>query len=493
MCEALEQPSRIDSLFIERAMIKVSENLRILAAEAALAEPQTIDTGAIDVLLYELRRKFAWVIVDLPRYVTPVHRVVLSTASRAILICERSLAGLRDTIPAADPLREQAPQTRLFLVESGAHGDRATVGKGEFEKAVGKSFDATLSYDPKAAGAAATCRLEAAADGRAAQRLLQGNPSAGPQLRRHPRRSEEASVRRHQPAMVSLFRKPPAEPDLDGRIAGLARRRGPASAQPAELQPEDSAPPSRRFAGLNGAPQPAPSALQSEPSLHIEAITATDAPLAEALPDPVQWQAPSPISSPFPLPGDEPNAEPEPFRPASVLFPQPKPEPADRRTVALRDQARQCAAAPRADSRAAPGRKCGGGAGVGRGRQHARREVLAAAKVALSTRLSSEILPERRSLLSRGELAKLVDAAVQAHFVRNAINADPLARRDLVTTILHELLNPGAPDPDALGHSPHNRTARWSRRRKRRSSRWCSSTWTSPPPRKCRGPPLRRS
>jgi len=155
LCEALEQPSRIDSLFIERAMIKVGENLRILAAEAAIAEPQVIDTGAIDVLLYELRRKFAWVVIDLPRVVTPIHRVVLSTASRAILLCERSLAGLRDTIRLQSLLREQAPQTRLLLVESGAHGDRATVGKGEFEKAVGKSFDATLPYDPKAAGAAA--------------------------------------------------------------------------------------------------------------------------------------------------------------------------------------------------------------------------------------------------------------------------------------------------------------------------------------------------
>jgi pilus assembly protein CpaE len=155
LCEALEQPSRVDSLFIERAMIKVSENLRILAAEAAVAEPQVIDTGAIDVLLYELRRKFAWVIVDLPRFVTPVHRVVLSTASRVILLCERSLAGLRDTIRLQALLREQAPQTRLLLIESGAHGDRATVGKGEFEKAVGKPFDGALSYDPKAAGAAA--------------------------------------------------------------------------------------------------------------------------------------------------------------------------------------------------------------------------------------------------------------------------------------------------------------------------------------------------
>lgn len=155
LCEALEQPSRIDSLFIERAMIKVSEHLRILAAEASVSEPQVIDTGAMDVLLYELRRKFGWVIVDLPRIVTPIHRVVLSTATRAILLCERTLAGLRDTIRLQALLREQAAQTRLFLIDSGAHGDRATVGKSEFEKAVGKSFDGTLSYDPKAAGAAA--------------------------------------------------------------------------------------------------------------------------------------------------------------------------------------------------------------------------------------------------------------------------------------------------------------------------------------------------
>src|SRR3984957_1809913 len=47
LCEALEQPSRIDSLFIERAMIKVTDNLRILAAEAAIGETQVVDTGAI--------------------------------------------------------------------------------------------------------------------------------------------------------------------------------------------------------------------------------------------------------------------------------------------------------------------------------------------------------------------------------------------------------------------------------------------------------------
>ncbi len=82
---------------------------------------------------------------------------------------------------------------------------------------------------------------------------------------------------------------------------------------------------------------------------------------------------------------------------------------------------------------------------------------LTEAREQLAARLGAEIRPERRSLLSRGELAKLVDAAVQAYFVRNSINADPLARRDLVTAILQELLSPGTPDPDAAGNrrSPH--------------------------------------
>src|SRR5271169_7125540 len=43
LCEALEQPSRIDSLFIERAMVKVTDNLRILAAETAATQHLIID------------------------------------------------------------------------------------------------------------------------------------------------------------------------------------------------------------------------------------------------------------------------------------------------------------------------------------------------------------------------------------------------------------------------------------------------------------------
>ena len=155
LCEALEQPSRIDSLFIERAMIKVTDNLRVLAAEHSATQHLAVDAGAVDIMLHELRRKFPRVAVDLPRSASPAQRVVFAAASHVVVFCERTLAGLRDTIRLQSVVREQAPQARLWLVEAGATGERALIGKSEFEKGIGRPLDARLSFDPKAAGAAA--------------------------------------------------------------------------------------------------------------------------------------------------------------------------------------------------------------------------------------------------------------------------------------------------------------------------------------------------
>jgi pilus assembly protein CpaE len=153
--EALEQPSRIDSLFIERAMIKVSDQLRVLAAETSATQHLSVDAGATDLLLHELRRKFPRIVIDLPRGAGPMQRVVLAAANHVVVLCERNLAGLRDTIRLQTLMREQAPQARVWLIEAGASGERALIGRSEFEKGIGKSLDASISYDAKSAGAAA--------------------------------------------------------------------------------------------------------------------------------------------------------------------------------------------------------------------------------------------------------------------------------------------------------------------------------------------------
>ena len=85
---------------------------------------------------------------------------------------------------------------------------------------------------------------------------------------------------------------------------------------------------------------------------------------------------------------------------------------------------------------------------------------LVVAKEQLIARLTAEVRPERRSLLSRGELAKVVDAATQAYMIRHSIDANPLDRRDLVTEIIDGLLSAGKSDTqDGAASRRANRTA----------------------------------
>ena len=84
-------------------------------------------------------------------------------------------------------------------------------------------------------------------------------------------------------------------------------------------------------------------------------------------------------------------------------------------------------------------------------------DALTVAREELVARLSAEIRPERRALLSRSDLAKLVSGAVQAYFVRHAIESNPLSRRDLITDIMQALITglglagAAAPEPGLAG------------------------------------------
>ena len=77
-------------------------------------------------------------------------------------------------------------------------------------------------------------------------------------------------------------------------------------------------------------------------------------------------------------------------------------------------------------------------------------------------RLNSEIRPERRLILSRGELAKVVETAVQAYLPRNGIEVNALERRDLITALMQALLSPPIPEAEPekpAGQRHSNRSA----------------------------------
>jgi pilus assembly protein CpaF len=251
--------------------------------------------------------------------------------------------------------------------------------------------------------------------------------------------------------MVSLFRKPAAEPDLDSRIASLARRRNAGvSSDPAGASADGSVPAadqrpsveaSRPIAAPNGGAAPPPD-IVDRPEIaafgHSPSELPTDEPSAAVETPQGSASEPMRARTPFVLPTAEPSGHADDAAPSPYLVRPVESPPEPART----GDAQRPMPPPAATT-----------IGVA----EATEEQIAAAQAELIARLSSEIRPERRSLLSRGELAKLVGAAVQAHFTRSGIEADPLTRRDLAAAILQELLSPGAPDPEALGtrRTPH--------------------------------------
>ena len=153
--EALENPSRIDGLYLERAMVKQSDTLFVLSAEEPLDEAVLPDPAAVDLLLKELRNRFHYVIVDLPRTVSPSWQYVLQSISNLIVVTDLSLAGMRDTlrIMALMPASNAACHLTIVANRVGEHR-QGEIARGEFEKGVGRAIDVVVPFDGKLVAAA---------------------------------------------------------------------------------------------------------------------------------------------------------------------------------------------------------------------------------------------------------------------------------------------------------------------------------------------------
>ncbi|MFO1067236.1 MAG: AAA family ATPase [Geminicoccaceae bacterium] len=153
--EALENPGRIDALYLERMMVKQSETLHVLGAEEPLDDPVLPDPAAIDLLLKELRSRFHYVMIDLPRSVSPVWQHVLQAVSNLVVVTDLSLAGMRDTLRIMSllPGTNAACQLAIVVNRAGEHR-QGEIGRSEFEKGIGRKVDLVVPFDGRAVAAA---------------------------------------------------------------------------------------------------------------------------------------------------------------------------------------------------------------------------------------------------------------------------------------------------------------------------------------------------
>ncbi len=155
LTDAIENPSRIDGLFIERAMIRAADNLSILSAEAPMSAPLLTDGSAFVQLEEEFRHAFEHTVIDLPRNMLINFPHLLGDVNVVLLVSEMTLAGARDAIRILSWLKGNAPQAQVIVVANKVQPGVGEITKADFEASIERKITFTVPYDVKAATHAA--------------------------------------------------------------------------------------------------------------------------------------------------------------------------------------------------------------------------------------------------------------------------------------------------------------------------------------------------
>ena len=157
LTDAIENPSRIDGLFIERAMVKASEKLAVLSAEAPINAPLLTDGAAFYQLQEEMRSAFECTVIDLPRGMLVQHPSLVSDVQLAVVVTDLTLAAARDTIRILSWMKTNAPTMVVQVVVNRLHAasGQLEIARKDFEGSIERKIDFAVPFDQKLAAQAA--------------------------------------------------------------------------------------------------------------------------------------------------------------------------------------------------------------------------------------------------------------------------------------------------------------------------------------------------
>lgn len=155
LTDAIDNPSRIDGLFIERATIKANDKLSILSAEAAINSPIMTDGSAFFQLQEEFRAAFENTVIDLPRSMLIAYPHLLHDVNIAVIVCELTLASARDAIRLLAWLKSNAPSCQTIVVANKVQAGGIEISRKDFESSIERKIDLMVPFDAKATAQAA--------------------------------------------------------------------------------------------------------------------------------------------------------------------------------------------------------------------------------------------------------------------------------------------------------------------------------------------------
>jgi len=150
LTDAIENPSRIDGLFIERAMVRATDKLAVLSAEAPINAPLITDGTAFFQLQEEMRSAFECTIVDMPRGMLVQYPHLMNEVQSAIVVTELTLAAARDTIRLLSWLKANAPGAQVTVVANRMHqASQLEISRKDFEGSIERKIDHVVPFDQK--------------------------------------------------------------------------------------------------------------------------------------------------------------------------------------------------------------------------------------------------------------------------------------------------------------------------------------------------------
>ena len=146
--EALDNPSRMDNLYLERIMVQESDRLWVLNAEESLMDDAEFNEEGIQILLSTLEKQLHYVIVDMPRLLTNETRETLRRASVLVSVSEYSMPAIRDAVRMNNLFRTEGSSKRIInVVNRDREYKEGALTQAEYERALGNKVDHTIAFD----------------------------------------------------------------------------------------------------------------------------------------------------------------------------------------------------------------------------------------------------------------------------------------------------------------------------------------------------------
>jgi pilus assembly protein CpaE len=113
---ALENPTRADTLFLERAAIEVNERVRLISADEDLDAQLDITEAGVRHVLGLLRQRFNYIVVDLPVPLVPAIHPVITLSRHVLVLLEAEVTGLRNAHALRTAVTNIAGKNRVFTL-----------------------------------------------------------------------------------------------------------------------------------------------------------------------------------------------------------------------------------------------------------------------------------------------------------------------------------------------------------------------------------------